>query len=137
MMAYLEPVKILIFNEKGLKGETSEGFGGFCSCGGEMTQKTWHYDGDLKILVAECENCWKTEALVFRDTNLIERVDVRTFKRNELDAFLSEILTQTEFSAVMSKWKNEDYNYTAYSRARKKLESMGLNLEQILSELIF
>ncbi|AKG91288.1 hypothetical protein GAH_01418 [Geoglobus ahangari] len=137
MAMYLEPIKVLVYNDRAIPGEESSGFGGFCSCGGEMSQRTWHRLEDLRILVSECESCWNTEALVFRETELVERVPVRVFKRNELRDFLSEVLSPAEFEAVMEKRRNGNYNYTAYSRAKKKLESLGLDVEKIISELIF
>ncbi len=137
MIAYLEPLKLLIYDERAIPGTSSSGFGGFCECGGVMTQKTWHQNGELKILVSECENCWKIEALVFRGVDVIERENVKSFKRNELRDFLSVILTSTELEAVMNRWNEIEYNYNAYSRAKKRLEEMGLDLEKLMSEIIF
>ncbi len=137
MAMYLEPLKILVYDDRAIPGENASGFGGFCKCGGEMTQRTWHSHGDLRILVSECESCWNTEALVFRGSELVERRDVRVFKRSELTEFLSEVLSQAEFEAVMEKRRNGSYSYAAYSRAKKKLESLGLDVERIISELIF
>ncbi|WP_457591426.1 hypothetical protein [Geoglobus sp.] len=137
MRMYLEPLKILIYDDRAIPGENGSGFGGFCSCGGEMSQKTWHRYGDLRILVSECENCWNTEALVFRGTEFVERSEVKVFKRNELTEFLSEVLSEAELEAVMEKRRNGNYSYAAYSRAKKKLEGLGLDIDSIISELIF
>ncbi len=137
MIAYLEPLKLLIYGERAIPGTASSGFGGFCDCGGMMTQKTWHQNGNLKILVSECENCWKIEALVFDGTDVIGREEVRDFKRNDLKEFLSVLLSSTELEAVMNKLEGERYNYSAYNRAKKKLENIGLNLEGLISEIIF
>ncbi|WP_203219014.1 hypothetical protein [Geoglobus acetivorans] len=137
MIAYIEPLKVLIYGGKALKGEEGSGFGGFCSCGGEMQQITWHSDQDIRILIAECETCWKTEAIVFRDRQFVERCEVKVFKRNELKDLLSELLSSSEYEALMAKRLGEQYNYSAFSRAKKKLEEMGFDAEELLSELIF
>ncbi len=137
MIAYLEPLKLLIYDERAISGTASSGFGGFCDCGGMMSQKTWHQNDDLKILISECENCWKIEATVFKGSDVIRRDEVRSYKRNEIRDFLSAILSHTELEAVIDKWSQKDYNYAAYSRAKKKLEEMGLDIERIVSEIIF
>ncbi len=137
MIAYLEPLKLLIYDERAIFGTASSGFGGFCNCGGMMSQKTWHQNGELRILVSECDSCWKIEATVFKGLDVVRRDEVRSYKRNEIKDFLSAILSQTELEAVIDKWSQKDYNYGAYSRAKKKLEEMGLSIEKIMSEIIF
>ncbi len=137
MIAYIEPLKLLIYDEKAISGVSSSGFGGFCECGGVMSQKTWHQNGNLKILISECENCWKIEAIIFRETDVIAREEVKSFKRNDLKEFLSTILSNTELEAVMDKLKGTKYNYNAYNRAKKKLEEIGLSLDDLISEIIF
>ena len=137
MIAYIEPLKLLIYDEKAISGTPSSGFGGFCECGGVMSQKTWHQNGNLKILVSECENCWKIEAVVFRGIDVLDRQEVRSFKRNDLKEFLSSVLSNTELEAVMDRMRGLRYNYNAYNRAKKRLEEMGLDLDRLVSEIIF
>lgn len=137
MNAYIEPLRVVIYREKGIKGEKSEGFGGFCSCGGRMEQLSWHVDGDTRIIVSECEICWNTEALIFDRTEFVERVKLKVYRRNELKEFLSEILSASELEALIARINGEDYSYSALSRAKKKIESLGLDFEEFVSELIF
>ncbi len=136
-MEYIEPLKILIYNEKAIRGIDAKGFGGFCECNGTLIQKTWHEINPLKILVAECENCWETEALIFSGKKLIERKKVKTIKRKELKDFLSKKLSESELEAILNKARGLNYNYSSFSRARKKLEKMGIDVREILKELIF
>ncbi len=137
MTAYLEPLRFLIYNERAIKGEKSEGFGGYCSCGGVMSQKSWHVNGNIRILVSECESCWNAMLTAFKNKDFIERREVRVFKRNELTDFLSEILSQAELEAIVKRRNGENYNYNAFNRAKKKLEKIGIDIDTILSELIF
>ncbi len=137
MTEYIEPLKTLIYNGKAIKGLNSEGFGGFCKCNGIMIQKTWHETNSLKILVSECENCWRTEILVFSGNDLIERKEIRVINRSEIKNFLAERLSDSEFEAILAKAKGLDYNYSSFSRAKKKLEIMGFDVSEIIGELIF
>jgi len=135
-MEYIEPLKILIYNNRAIKGTDAEGFGGFCECNGTLIQKTWHEANSVKILIAECEKCWETEALVFSGSKLIERRKVKTIKRKDIREFLSEKLSESELEAILNKAKGFDYNYSSFSRARKKLEKIGIDVGEILKELI-
>ncbi len=136
MTEYIESLKTLIYNGKAIKGIESRGFGGFCKCDGIMVQKTWHESDSLQILVAECENCWRTEILVFSGSKLVDRREVRVITRNEIRGFLSERLSVSELEAILDKAKGDDYNYGSFSRAKKKLESIGLDVNEIINELI-
>ncbi len=104
-------------------------FGGFCSCGGIMSQIGWIKN---EIMLSECDKCWKIEAFRFNGKKFIERFEVEV---ERLRDFLNRILTLSEFEALENKAKNRDYNYSAYSRAKKKLEEMNFNVDEILSFL--
>ncbi|MFP3909154.1 MAG: hypothetical protein ACOC5L_01775 [Halobacteriota archaeon] len=108
-------------------------FGGFCDCSGTMFQKMWFELDGKSILISECEKCWKNEAMVFNNGELNSRKEIEVVDRRDLNNVLKSILSDSEYEALNSKWKNEDYNYNAFSRAKKKLYEVGLSPEEVTS----
>jgi hypothetical protein len=108
-------------------------FGGFCTCGGIMFQKLW-FDADGKsILVSECEKCWRNEAMTFNKNRFISREEIEVIDRREFKDMLKNFLSTSEYDALQSKLRDEEYNYNAFSRAKKKIEEIGLTLEDVIS----
>jgi len=133
-MILVEPLMKLIINGHAVSGERVKEklFGGFCKCGGIMYQKSWFQQDNDKILVSECEKCWRNEALSFNGRRAFAwRSEVKVIGRTDLKDFLKEHLTTAEYEALKAKAHGKDYNYNALSRARKKLEEIGLSLEEI------
>lgn len=132
MILFIDPFSVVILEDKAVKAERVNGniFGGFCRCGGIMLQKAWIDD---TLMISECERCWKVEAFRFNGRRLIDRCDVKVIYRQNIVDFLREILSPSEFEAILNKAKNVQYNYNAYSRAKKKLEDLKLNVEEILN----
>ncbi len=128
---FVEPFSLLIIDGKAVKVERVDGnlFGGFCKCGGLMIQRGWV---DESIMISECERCWRVEAFVFNGRRLIERRDVVTVYRQNITEFLREILSPSEFEAIVNRAKNVQYNYNAFSRAKKKLEDLKMSPEEVL-----
>lgn len=108
-------------------------FGGFCSCGGIMYQKLWFKTNGSSMVISECEKCWRNEAMEFNGKKFISREEVEVVDRVDFKNLLKDYLSNSEYSALDSKWNNEEYNYGAFSRAKKKLEEMGLNLEDVIT----
>ncbi len=133
-MMYVEPLSVVILNGRAFKAERIRGdlFGGFCKCGGRMIQKAWVKEN---ILISECERCWRTEAFRFNDRKLVERCEVEVISKRNVRDLLSKVLTPSEFDAVMNKAEGRQYNYNAFSRAKRRLEEMGLNVEDVLTLL--
>jgi len=133
-MKYIEPLSVVILDGRAFKADRvrKQLFGGFCKCGGRMVQKAWVGES---ILISECEKCWRTEAFRFNGRRLVERREVEVVSKRNVKDFLSDVLTPTEFDAVMDRAKGRQYNYGAFSRARRKLENMGLNVEELLTLL--
>jgi hypothetical protein len=131
---FIDPFSVVFIDDKAVKVERVNGniFGGFCKCGGIMFQKAWVGN---TLLISECERCWRVEAFRFNGKRLIERLEVAVIDRSNLKDFLKEILASVEFEALEKKARNEQYNYNAYSRAKKKLEEFNLNVEEILRVL--
>lgn len=108
-------------------------FGGFCDCSGTMFQKMWFEIDGKSILVSECEKCWRNEAMTFNNASLSARQEIEVVDRRDFSEVLKSILSNSEYDALNSKWKSEDYNYNAYSRAKKKLNEVGLSPEEVVS----
>ena len=133
-MMYVEPLSVVILNGRAFKAERvrEDLFGGFCKCGGRMVQKAWVGES---ILISECERCWRTEAFRFNGRRLVERCEVEVVSKRNVRDLLSKVLTPSEFDAVVDRAEGRQYNYNAFSRARKRLEEMGLSVEEVLSLL--
>lgn len=131
---FIDPFSVVLIEGRAFKAEKVDGniFGGFCKCGGIMLQKAWVDD---TLMISECERCWKVEAFRFNGKKLIERCDVIVISRQNLLEFLREILTPAELEAIQNKARNLSYNYNAFSRAKKKIEELKLNLDEILGIL--
>ncbi|ADB58155.1 hypothetical protein [Archaeoglobus profundus] len=130
MRAYIiNPIQKIFFEGRVYDIEPANGFGGFCDCGGIMSQRGWV---DNWLMVAECESCWKVEAFLYDDYRFVERFEVKVLA---LKDFLNEILTGSEFEALIQKANGANYSYNSFSRAKRKLEEMNLRLEDILKYL--
>lgn len=134
MMWLLEPLRKLIYNGESVAGEDVRErlFGGFCECGGLMYQKFWFSRSLEKILVSECEKCWKHRALVFNSTSFVLSADVKVVGRYELSAFLKEVLGEREVLALVKKARGEEFDPIAYTNAKKKLNAMNLEVEELI-----
>jgi len=106
-------------------------FGGFCTCGGTMYQKIWFKVDNNPILVSECEKCWRNEAMTFNSTTLVKREEIEVVDRRDFKDLLLKILTEKEYKTIQAKWRNEEYNPSTLSNAKKKLELAGLALDEI------
>jgi len=136
VMILIEPLIKLIINGHAVPGERVKErlFGGFCRCGGVMYQKLWFQQDNYKILVSECEKCWRNEALSFNGRKALAwRDEVKVVDRTGFKDFLKEYLTTAEYEALEAKARGEEYNYNALSRARKKLEEIGLSVEEVVA----
>ncbi len=125
----INPLQKVFFEGVVYSIEPANGFGGFCDCGGVMSQKGWVKDW---LMIAECENCWKIEAFLYDNYRFVERFEIKALA---LTDFLNEILTVSEFEALVQKANGVSYNYSSFSRAKKKLEEMNLKLDEILDHL--
>ncbi len=134
MIYYIDPLSVVVLNNRALKAEKINGnvFGGFCRCGGIMLQKAWV---DESILISECEQCWRTEAFTFNGRRFLNRTEVRAIYRHNFEKFLEEVLSPSELEAVVNKAKGLQYSYNAYSRAKKKLGDMNIDINDVLSVL--
>ncbi|HDN73598.1 MAG TPA: hypothetical protein ENG16_01065 [Archaeoglobus sp.] len=136
-MLVLEPLKKAIVNHRAVNLEeiTAKKFGGFCSCGGVMFQKSWVRNENREILISECERCWKIEALVFNSRRFVRKEDVIIIKGDDFVNFLRDFLSESEFEAVIGKAKGNKYKPTALSRAKKRLSNLNLNIDEVLTLL--
>ncbi len=131
----IEPLNSIVFDGRTISGKrvNCRLFGGFCDCGGVMYQKAQFKNGKYGILVSECEKCWKNKALVFSDDGKVKsKLDVRVVDRSTISDFIRSVLSSSEFQALLSKVSGETYSYTTFSRAKKKLENMGIDIDKIL-----
>ena len=133
-MILLEPFSVLLVDGNALKVERVDGnvFGGFCKCGGIMVQKAWIGE---RILLSECEKCWKVEAFIFNGSKLMGRKEVKVIYRQNIDEFLRDILSPAELDAIYRKARNTTYNYNAFSRAKRKLEELSIDVNEIIGLL--
>jgi len=109
--------------------EPSSGFGGFCECGGLMNQIGWV---GMWLMVSECESCWKVEVFLYKDFIFVERFEIPCLSMRE---FLMEILTPSEFDALIKRLNGKRYNYSMFSRAKKKIEEINLSFDKIIEIL--
>ncbi|RLI88956.1 MAG: hypothetical protein DRO98_02050 [Archaeoglobales archaeon] len=135
LMILIEPLTKMLVNGNTIEGEKVKKklFGGFCTCGGIMYQKSWFRHGNSFLMVSECEKCWRNEVMVFNGNKVISRNEVKVVDRTQIKHFLRDILSSSEYEALMARTRQEDYNYSAFSRAKKKLEDMGLSVEEVLT----
>ncbi len=137
MIRLIEPLKKVILDGIAHSGTEVQGelFGGFCSCGGIMFQKLWIENETRKILISECEKCWKNEAMIFNSTNFEGKQDVEVLGRNEFRDFLKEILDESELEAVINRARNREYHPMKCSAAKKKISRIKLKIEEVLELL--
>ncbi|WP_202320678.1 hypothetical protein [Archaeoglobus neptunius] len=135
MIRLIEPLKKVILEDTVYECEEVQEqlFGGFCDCGGLMFQKLWFEKNGEKILISECEKCWKNEARIFVNFNFVGKQEVEVLGRYELIDFLKNLLTKIEFEALLKKARDSSFQSMALSNARKKLSSMNFNFEEILN----
>jgi hypothetical protein len=138
MIIIIEPLMKMLINGYALRGDKVKKrlFGGFCTCGGIMYQKLWFQFDDNVILLSECKKCWRNEAMSFNGDELVWREEVRVIDRTKFRDFLKEFLTTAEYEALEAKLRNKEYNYNAFSRAKKRLEEIGLSIEEVM-ELVY
>ena len=67
----------------------------------------------------------------FNNLSLVNRSIVKVIDRGNIRDFIKEFLTDTEIEAIKNKVMGKDYNYNAFSRAKKKLEEIGLEYKDI------
>ncbi len=136
-LVFLEPLESIIFDGRVIKGikVKEKTFGGFCECGGVMYQKMRFIDSKTGILVSECDKCWKNDALIISmlDGRVMDRADLKLVDRSNFPEFLKKILSESEFKAVIAKAYGKEYNPSSYSKAKRKLEEMNLEISTILS----
>ncbi|MCS7130838.1 MAG: hypothetical protein NZ872_05410 [Archaeoglobaceae archaeon] len=106
-------------------------FGGFCDCGGSMLQKFWLNLEEMRILISECEKCWKNHAYVFNSTKFIKKEDVKLIAKGEILEYLKNFLTDLEIEAMIGKAQNRVYKPQDLARAKKKLLEMNLPFESL------
>ncbi len=137
MIRLIEPLRKVILDGVAYSGVEvqDELFGGFCDCGGIMFQKLWIENETRKILISECEKCWKNEATIFNSLRFEGKQDVEVLGRHEFKKFLSEVLDESELEALINRAKNREYHPMKYSSAKKKISKMKLEVEEVLELL--
>lgn len=137
MIHLIEPIKKAIIDNLAYDTEEVNGkiFGGFCDCGGSMLQKFWLKLEGMRILISECEKCWKNHAYVFNSTKFIKKEDVRLIAKGEILDYLKSFLTDLEVEAIIGKAQNRLYKPQDFARAKKKLSDMNLPFEAIANLL--
>jgi len=138
LMILIEPLMKMFIHDHIVEGEKVKEklFGGFCVCGGIMYQKSWFHMENILVVVSECEKCWRNEAMAFNGSKaLVSRDEVEVVDRTQIKQFLKRLLSQSEYEALITKARGEGYNYNAYSRAKSRLERIGLPVDEILSYL--
>lgn len=131
MIYVIEPIGRAIIDNlaHSLEGVREKLFGGFCECSGWMFQKFWLNLEEMKILISECEKCWKNYAYYFNSTKFIKRDEVRLVTKSEIVDYLKSILTELEVEALIKRAQNKPYKPQDLARAKKKLLEMNLPFE--------
>ncbi len=127
-MLYLLSREIIVADDRLLKGTKAGFFGGFCSCGGEYKATSFFRDRNHIYVLRECE-CGSMNVLVFDPgSDRVYEHDTRKLDKKDFLKALSHVFTDSELKALISKLKGDKYSYSAFSRARKKLEDAGFSL---------
>lgn len=137
MIYFLEPLKKVVIEDLGYSGEEVKrrSFGGFCDCGGKMFQKLWVKIENTRIMISECEKCWKNSAYFFNSLKFLRKEDVSVIEKSAILDFLKNYLSDLELEALVAKAKDKVYKPVDLSRAKKKLSEMNFSLEEILPVL--
>ncbi|MEM3927746.1 MAG: hypothetical protein QXT07_02240 [Archaeoglobaceae archaeon] len=137
MIYLLEPLKKVVIEDLSYSGEevSNKRFGGFCGCGGKMFQKLWVKLENTRIMISECEKCWKNSAYFFNLTKFLGREEVHVVEKNAVKEFLKNYLSDLELNALIAKAKDKVYKPADFSRAKKKLSEMNFSLEEVLAIL--
>ncbi|MEM0214577.1 MAG: hypothetical protein QXU31_03380 [Archaeoglobaceae archaeon] len=133
MIHLIEPIKRAVVDNMAYSlSEVNEKiFGGFCDCGGSMLQKFWLVLEGTRVLISECEKCWKNQAYIFNSTKFIKKEDVKIIAKNEVLDYLKNFLTDLELEAIVGKAKNRVYKPQDLARAKKKLSEINLPFELV------
>ncbi|MEM1578170.1 MAG: hypothetical protein QXN34_03190 [Archaeoglobaceae archaeon] len=137
MIHYIEPIKRVVLDDIAYNGETVNGkiFGGFCDCGGSMFQKVWLKIENLRILISECEKCWKNSAYFFNSTKFVKKEEAKVIEKSNFIEYLKNYLSDLEIQAMLEKAKGKPYKPADLSRAKKKLTEMNFSFEDVLEVL--
>jgi len=137
MIKLIEPLKKLIIDGLAVSGEEVEDqlFGGFCDCGSLMYQRFWFTKESEKILVSECDRCWKYKAMIFNSHSFVSHQSVDVIGKHDFIEFLQKTIGNREFEALLRKSKNEEFDPLHYSKAKKMLASMNLDVEEVLNQI--
>ncbi len=134
---FIEPLNSIIIGDKALTGERVEDgiFGGFCNCGGVMYQRARFKNGNTGIVLSECEKCWKNQAIVISlDEGKVEKkLEVEVVNRGKVQEFLKSLLSESEYESLKSKMMGKEYSYASFSKAKKKLEKLGIDVNELAS----
>jgi hypothetical protein len=134
MIHLLEPIKKVMIEDVAHSYEEvkEKTFGGFCECGAAMFQKLWLSIENLKILISECEKCWKNSAYLFNSTKFLRKEDVIVVEKSGILEYLKNYLSDLEIEAIIGKARSKPYKPSDLSRAKKKLDEMRIPLEGLL-----
>ena len=121
---------ILITGDQIVRGKNAKFFGGFCECGSEYEIVLIFNCPDSTYLLRRC-NCGTVDSLEYRQNGKILKREVVLLSGLKAIQALKKIFTQSEFEALLSKFRGERYSYSAFSRAKKRLESFGLSLSDL------
>ncbi|MEM2726855.1 MAG: hypothetical protein QXV61_01170 [Archaeoglobaceae archaeon] len=137
MIHLIEPLRKAIVDNVAYNADevTEKIFGGFCDCGGSMFQKFWLKLEGMRILISECEKCWKNHAYVFNSAKFIKKEDVKLIAKSEVLEYLKSFLTDLEVEAIIGKAQNRLYKPQDFARAKKKLSEMNLPFEVVANLL--
>jgi hypothetical protein len=137
MIILIEPIRKVIIEDRAFdcKPVSENYFGGFCDCGGLMIQKFWVENENKSILISECERCWNNEAMIFDSKTFRGKEKVTVYDRFRIKDYLSEVLSFGELEAIVNKVRGKSYKPSSLSRAKKKLESLDLDFNEILQLL--
>lgn len=133
MIHLIEPIRRAVIDSVAYNlNEVNEKiFGGFCECGGSMLQKFWLNLEGMRVLISECEKCWKNQAYIFNSTRFIKKEDVKIISKSDVVDYLKNFLTDLELEAVIGKAKNKVYKPQDFARAKKKLSEINLPFELV------
>ncbi|MDI9645247.1 MAG: hypothetical protein QFX40_00960 [Archaeoglobales archaeon] len=136
-MKLIEPLRKFLLEGAALDCEEVDQnlFGGFCSCGGTLRQRFWIRRDNLEIMISECERCWSYEMAVFENKKFVERKKVEVIKKKEVRDLLKDLLSPAEFEALIGKVEGRNYNPSLFSRAKKRLSDLNLDISKIIEIL--
>ncbi len=73
--------------------------------------------------------------MIFNSHSFVSYHNVEVLGKYDFVELLKEILGEKEFESLVRKAKNEEFDPVSYTKAKKMLTSMNLDIDEILNQI--